>query len=344
MTQDISILNLHMPAEWEPHSAVWLAWPYDKITFGSLNEKDNKFNPERLAKVEGQFRKIIESLKDSEQINLIVRDKSKHSDFPQNVKMFEADYADVWTRDYMPIFVSDSQGALVAIKWDYNAYGEKFTGLIKDNKVWSKINEELKVNTIKPGVLMEGGALEVSGQGVLLTTEQCLLERNSNLSKADYEKLFGKYLGVTKVIWLKKGLVNDHTDGHIDELAKFVAPNKIVCAYEEDKSDGNYQILEENYQALKNSTDASGKPFEVIKLPMPHMHYGDGSKAPVSYVNFYIGNKVVLAATYNDPNDAKALEIIQSCFPDRKVVGIDCSDIIYGGGAIHCMTQQQPAV
>jgi agmatine deiminase len=251
-------------------------------------------------------------------------------------------YADVWTRDYVPIFVKNHKNELTAVKWDYNAYGEKFTGLIKDNSVWAEINQELNINTVEPGIFLEAGGVEVNGGGTLLTTEQCLLKRNPHLKKEDYEQAFAEYLGITKVIWLKQGLVNDHTDGHIDELAKFVAPQSIVCAYEDDPADPNFQILEKNYQVLKNSADAFGKPFEVIKLPMSHIVYDDGNKAPVSYANFYIGNKVVLASIFNDPNDQKALDIIQSCFPNRKVVGIDCSEIIYGGGAIHCMTQQQP--
>jgi len=149
-------------------------------------------------------------------------------------------------------------------------------------------------------------------------------------------------LGVSKVIWLKNGLENDHTDGHIDELARFVAKNKIVCAYEDNTEEENFKTLDENYNILKNAADQDGKPFEIIKLPMPHMVYDNGVKAPVSYANFYISNKVVLVSTFNDANDAKAIEIIQSCFPDRKVIGIDCTDLIYGGGAIHCITQQEP--
>jgi len=335
--------NYYLPPEWEPHLAVWLAWPYDKISFGSLNEKDNKIDPERLPKVEAVFLDILKALTTSEQVNLIVRNKTKYQNIPEGVRIYEADYADVWTRDYMPLFVKDKQGHLTAVKWNYDAYGEQFVELLKDNKVWPQVNQELKIKTVEPGILLEGGSIEQNGSGTILTTEQCLLKRNPKISKADYEDIFGKYLGVTKVIWLKEGLTNDHTDGHIDEIAKFVAPNKIVCAYEDDPSDENYRILDENYRVLKNAVDNKGKPFEVVKLPMPHMCYHNGEKAPVSYANFFIGNKVVLVPAYNDPNDAKALETIQSCFPDRKAISIDCSEIIYGGGAIHCMTQQVPA-
>lgn len=330
--------SYRMPAEWEPHDAVWLAWPYDKITFGSLNQKNNKLNPERLAKVEKKFIKIIDALKDSEQVNLIVRNKKEHSDALPHARMFEADYADVWTRDYIPTFVKNQEGKLAAIKWNYNAYGEKFAGLIKDNDVWPKINAELNINTVEPGIILEAGAIEINGAGILVTTEQCLLKRNPHLSKQDYEKAFAEFLGITKVIWLKVGLVNDHTDGHIDDVAKFVATNKILCGYEDDPADENFETLKNNFETLEKAG------LEVIKLPMPHMRYNDGKKAPVSYVNFYIGNSVVLVPSYNDPNDKKALEIIQSCFRDRKAVGIDCRDLIYGGGALHCLTQQQVAV
>ena len=326
-----------MPAEWEPHESVWLAWPYDKISFGSLNELDNKLNPERLGKIEKLFTEVVSALAESEHINLIVRDIKQHSHILENVRMFEADYADVWTRDYMPIFVKTDDGKLNAVKWGYNAYGEKFAALVKDNEVFKRLNTSLNTfsSVIEPGIVLEPGAIETNGQGILITTEQCLLKRNPKMSKADYEKIFAEHLGISKVIWLKEGIVGDHTDGHIDEVARFVAPEKILCAYEDDPSDANYQILKANYETL-------AKEFEAIKLPMPHMTYSNGEKAPVSYANFYIGNKIVLAGIFGDKNDEKALEILQSVFPDRKIVTLDCRELIYGGGGIHCMTREQP--
>ncbi len=331
-----------MPAEWEPHSAVWLAWPYDKITFGSLNEKANKLNPYRLKRVEKEFLKIINVLKDSETVNLIVKDKKLYSNILKNVRMFEANYADVWTRDYMPSFIKNFNGNVIAVKWEYNAYGEKFKTLTKDNKVWDRVNTKIKLQTLYPKISLENGAIDVNGQGIALATEECLLKRNSKLTKKAYEKILSKFLGIKKIIWLKKGQVNDHTDGHVDEIARFVSPKKIVCAYESSQAGANYEILDRNYKVLKKATNLNGKNFEVIKLPMPHLIYKNGQQAPASYCNFYIGNKVVLAPVFKDPNDKKALRIIKSCFPDRKVVPIDCSEIIYGGGAVHCMTQQQP--
>ncbi len=321
-------LGFRMPAEWENHEAVWLAWPYDTITFGSLNEKDEKINTERLGIVENIFREIIKALAGSEEVRLLKKD--------------DVDYADVWTRDYLPTFVKNKENKNVAIKWIYNAYGEKFAGLLKDDDVWSFVNKKLNIETVETGVVLESGAIESNGSGVLITTEECMSSRN--LSREESELIFLKYLGISKVIWLKKGLVNDHTDGHIDELARFVSPSKILCAFEDDEKEENYERLVENFNILENAVDQNGNKFEIVKLPMPHMKYSNGKKAPASYTNFYISNKVVLAPTFKDSNDDKALQIIQSCFPERKVIPIDCSELIYGGGALHCITQQEPGI
>ena len=337
-----------MPAEWEKHSAVWLAWPYDKTTFSK-----------GIDGAEKTFCKIIKSLEGSEKVELLVLDNKMQNlaenllkDFGAdltNVIFHQAPFADVWIRDYGPFFlVNRGQKNLAWVKWEYNAYGKAedshFTNLMKDNEVFNILNPDGKKFIAK--MILEGGSIEVNGAGVLLTTEQTLLNpnRNPDLNKKQIENYLDDYLGASKIIWLKNGLVNDHTDGHIDDVAKFVSLNKILCAYEDNIEDENFEILDNNYQILKNSTDQNGKSFELIKLPMPHMKYDDGTKAPVSYCNFYIGNGVILAPKFNDPNDGKALEIIQSCFPERKVVAIDCSEIIYGGGAIHCITQQQPEI
>lgn len=357
MIETPSQLGFHMPAEWEEHSAVWLAWPYDTISFGSLNEPEGKMDKGRLKRVGKKVVEIIKAIHETEDVELLVLDEKVKS---KVTKLLKADninlakvtfhitlYADVWLRDYGPMFINNSETREQAwVKWAYNAYGEKFKGLLKDNEVFFNLRRAIDKRMFEPGLIMESGAIETNGQSLVLTTEQCLLNpnRNPGKTKKDYEKYFSDFLAIKKTIWLKQGLFNDHTDGHVDEVARFVSADTIVCAFEEDANDPNFKILEENYKILESATDLDGKPFKLIKLPMPHLVYNDGNKAPVSYANFYIGNEVVLACTFNDPNDAKALEIIQSCFPDRKVVGIDCSDVIYGGGAIHCMTQQQPEV
>lgn len=365
MTETPKQLGFHTPAEWQSHSAVWLAWPYDETTF-----------PGRVGKAEAVFVKMIGALHTSETVELIVLNEAmqKHAagllgeagvDIAK-INFHITEFADVWTRDYGPTFITNPQTKEQAwVKWQYNGYGKSddpyFGLVVKDNEVFFNLRKVIDKRMFEPGLVMEGGAVEVNGQGTLLSTEQCLLNpnRNPNLNKDQTEKYLKDYLGVTKIIWLKLGLFNDHTDGHIDEVARFVAPNKIVCAYEEDEEEENFKILDDNYKVLKNAVDQDGRPFEVIKFPMPHMRYdaehslhatgpqkesAEAEKASVSYMNFYIGNKVVLAAAYNDPSDAKALELLQSCFPEKTIVPIACGDIVYGGGAIHCMTQQQPKI
>ncbi|MFA5841023.1 MAG: agmatine deiminase family protein [Candidatus Paceibacterota bacterium] len=331
--------NFIMPAEWEKHSATWLAWPYDETTF-----------PKRVAIVEEKYCEIIKVLTETEKIELLVLDektKNRVKDIFSNLRIdlsqvnfHVSNYADVWIRDYGPVFLYGIDNSLAWIKAEYNAYGKAtdpfYADLLKDNDVFNSITPIGEKFNLK--MVLEGGSIEVDGQGNLITTEQCLLNsnRNPNLTKEQIEKNLKKYFGVKKIIWLKRGLTNDHTDGHVDDITRFVAPGKILTCYEDDTLDENYEILKENYEILSKLS------FEIIKLPMPHMNYDDGTKAPVSYANFYISNKVVLVPTFNDANDKRAFEIIKSCFPDHKIIGTDCRDIIYGGGALHCITQQQP--
>ncbi len=342
-----------MPAEWEKQTAVWLAWPHDTITFPNG----------RLKKVEKIYAEIIKHLHESEDVELLVLDEKMKNRVIKilttakinlaKVTLHITDYADVWIRDFGPTFITNPAiHELAWIKWQYNAYGNKFPDLLKDNEVFFALRKTIDKRMFEAGFFNEGGAIEVNGQGIILATEQCLLNKNRNpkILREEMEKNLKDFLGAKKVIWLQKGLVNDHTDGHIDELARFVAPNKILCAYEENASEENYKVLNDNYQTLIKATDNHNSPFEVIKLPIPHVVYDStkpfeaGGKAPASYTNFYIGNEMVLASVFNDVNDQRALEIIQSCFIGRKVIPIDCSDVIYGGGGVHCMTQQEPKV
>lgn len=338
-----SDLNYSMPAEWEEHKAVWLAWPNDEDSF-----------PNRVCNVDKFFAKMIAALQPSEQVELLVLDQEMRT---RAMQMIEAEgldseeinfhitkYADVWLRDTGPIFVKDSSGKIVITNWIFNSWGNKWPELLIDGEIPEKISEWKNLPSNDCNLVLEGGAIEVNGEGVCLTTEQCLLNENRNpgITKKEIEGFFQKYLGIKKTIWLKEGLTNDHTDGHIDELARFVSPNKIVCGYEDNKDDENYKILSDNYNKLSEETDINGDSFEIIKLPMPHFYYDNGTKAPASYTNFYIGNNVVLVPIFQDNNDELALGIIGDCFPERKIIGIDCSDIIYGGGAVHCVTQQQP--
>jgi agmatine deiminase len=333
-----------MPAEWQHHSAIWLAWPYDQTTF-----------PDRVHNVEVTYVQIIKEIHESEDVNLFVIDeptKKKVTSMLQQagvnltkVHLWVSDYADVWFRDYGPIFVKNPQHKLAMIHWDFNSWGEKYETLLKDKEIPEVINKELKLTCFKPGIVLEGGSIDVNGEGTLLTTEQCLLNsnRNPHLNKQDIEQYLKDYLGVRHFIWLKRGILGDDTDGHIDDLARFVNPTTIVCAFEDNPADPDYAVLKENYDLLRKSTDQEGKPLKIIKLPMPKVESDEGYRLPASYTNFYIGNTKVLVPVFDHPNDAKALAILQELFPDRKVVGICCKDLVYGFGTLHCISQQQPS-
>ena len=339
--------NLRMPGEWEQHSATWLAWP-----------NDDDYFEDKIKNIEKIYLEIVKNLHRDELVKLLVLNKEKEEIVKKQmtevgidlakVIFYYADYFDVWIRDYGPMFVKNNT-EITWVKWNYDGYGGKFPELLPDNKVFFDLQNSINSKMISTDIALEGGAIDSNGVGTVLTTEECLLENRNKEKNKEGNNLFLKNLiGANNIIWLKKGLLNDHTDGHIDEIARFVSPSKILCAYEDDKENENYERLNENYEILKNAQDQEGNKFEVIKLPMPHMNYEEGDKehhgkqAPVSYTNFYIGNKNVLVSIFNDENDTKAMEIIKSCFLDRGVVGIDCRDLIYGGGAIHCITQQEP--
>jgi len=337
-------LGYHMPAEWERHDAIWLSWPYDLDSFPEID------------RVEMAYVSLIKAIHNSETVNLLVTNETMMAKVVdllkkagvnlQHLRLHQIDYADVWFRDYGPTFVVNrASNKLTMVAWIFNAWGEKYTTLMKDARIPRLINEDLRLECFQPGIVLEGGSIDVNGQGTVLTTEQCLLNRNRNpqLSKTEIESYLHEYLGTTKVIWLKDGIAGDDTDGHVDDVARFVGPNTVLCAYEEDEADENYRALKENYEVLCASSDQDGNELRVIKLLMPDF-VGDDERLPASYANFYIGNSVVLMPTFSHKNDQKAMRIIQDAIPDRKVVGINCRELVYGLGTIHCISQQQPAL
>lgn len=339
------IQDYYMPAEWEKHEATWIAWPYDDvISF-----------PNRVKKVEKIFSIIIYYLHQYERVELLILNREmekrairilKQSDVDVNKIVFHiVDYADVWVRDYGPTFLVNKNNKNSAwVKWTYNAYGEKYKEIMKDNEVPYQIKDYIGLSMFESGMIMEGGSIDVNGKGSLLAIEECLLNvnRNPQMSKQQIESKLKEYLGIKNFIWLKKGLIGDDTDGHVDQVARFIDENTIVIAYEENKENPNFEILDNNLSIIQNSTDQDGNPFNIIKLPMPQMNYDNGEKAPVSYANFYIANKLILVPQFKHKNDKLALNILQKIFPAHKAIGIDCEDVIYGGGTIHCITQQQP--
>jgi agmatine deiminase len=341
-------MGYRMPAEWEPHEGTWLAWPEDRVTF-----------PKRLEKVRRQYVRIIELLSRGENVNLAVKDSETRSRVSgvlrergirlNKVHLHVWDYADVWFRDYGPTFVRDAGSGRVAIvQWRFNAWGGKYPTLLKDGNVPYFISERLGVPLFRPNVALEGGAIDVNGAGTVLTTEQCVLNpnRNPGLGRAEMERYLKEYLGTPNVIWLKAGIAGDDTDGHVDNLARFTDRSTVLCAFEENEADENHPALRANYEVLAHAKDQDGLPLKVIKLPMPPPMWdsirGERRRLSASYANFYIGNEVVLVPQFGHANDAVALEIIRNAFPGREAVGVDCRDIIYGAGALHCISQQQP--
>jgi agmatine deiminase len=337
-------LGFIMPAEWGPHEATWLSWPHDPETFGDIPA------------VEEAYLRIISALVPGERVNLLVRERNMEervhdllagAGIPlEPVTLIPFDYADVWFRDYGPTFVVHRTGGNAGmVAWEFNAWGGKYPGMIRDTRIPSCLGSRLGIPLFRPGIVLEGGSVDVNGRGTVLTTEQCLLSpnRNPGLTKGDLEDFLGEYLGAPHVIWLEGGIAGDDTDGHVDDVARFVNPSTVVCAMEKDPSDENYGVLMENERILREARDQDGNPLTVIPLPMSGP-FGRDARLPASYLNFYIGNRAVLVPVFSDPEDARALRILGDLFPGRKVVGIDCRALVEGLGAIHCITQQQPRV
>jgi len=338
-------LGYQMPAEWERHEAIWLSWPYDLDSFPEIEA------------VEKAYTIIIKAIHKSEIVNLLVKDEMLLRAVVDRLKREKVDlhrihfhllsYADVWFRDYGPTFVvreNEAGKSVAAVNWIFNAWGEKYEELMADSRIACLINDDLKMKCFLPGIVMEGGSIDVNGCGTVLTTEQCLLNKNRNpsFSKKEIESYLREFLGVQKVIWLKEGIAGDDTDGHVDDIARFVNPTTVLCAYEDDPEDENYPALKQNYELLCRETDQDGLPLTVIKLPMPGK-VGAKLRLPASYANFYIGNDVVMVPVFGHRNDRVALKTIQEAFPERKVVGINCREMVHGLGTIHCISQQQPA-
>lgn len=343
-----SKLGYRMPAEWEPHEGTWLSWPKDPVTW-----------PGRVPQVETIFEQMIVHLSPHEKVFLLVdneeaetklRGRLKNSGAEMNQVLFhQIPTADSWTRDYAPNFIVRQNGGekeLAMNHWRFNAWGGKYAELIGDTLIPKELESVLNVPRFVPEMVLEGGSIEVNGEGLVLTTEQCLLNpnRNPGLSKKAIEEKLYEYLGVEKVLWLGEGIEGDDTDGHIDDITRFTDAQTIVTVTEEDSEDPNFLPLKKNLDRLKSFTDQSGRPFNVVPLPMPGFVGDQEGRLPASYANFYIANKIVLVPVYGHSNDEKALGILKELFPARDVVGIKCEPLVYGFGAIHCVTQQQPSI
>jgi agmatine deiminase len=342
--QTPSSLGFRMPAEWEPQVAVWLSWPHNKKTWPGY------FRP-----IPAKFAEIAATISRFEEVRINIAkplqarawkllEKAK-ADL-KKITFYDHPTNDSWCRDHGPIFVKNDQTGEVALTdWEYNAWGGKYPPFDKDNQIPPKIGRALKLRRFEKKMVLEGGSIDVNGAGLLLTTEACLLNKNRNpqLTKEQIEQNLRDYLGVHTILWLGDGIIGDDTDGHIDDLSRFYAPEGIVTVVETNKRDKNFKILQENLERLHALRTPDGKKFKIVELPMPKPCSCDGQIMPASYANFLIINGAVLMPAFQQPKkDAEAAEILRGCFPGREIIPIDCLELVWGLGTLHCISQQQP--
>jgi agmatine deiminase len=337
--------NYYFPAEWHPHEATWLSFPVNVDTWGDRFER---IYPSYLKFVQtiSLSEKVRINANDGKTIELIEQLLNRFEINSKNIELFEHQTNDSWCRDHGPAFlVNRNNNSRIIVDWEYNAWGGKYPPYDKDNEIPKKIANALNINFISPQIIMEGGSVEFNGEGAVITSKSCLLNKNRNpsLSQGMIENNLMEYYGVEQVLWIEDGIVGDDTDGHIDDTVRFVANNKVITMVEPNKSDSNHNILIKNLKLLKKMRLLNGHQLEIIEIEMPKPVIDSGERLPASYANFCITNKNVIVPTYRCNNDDKALEIIQSCFADRKVVGIDSTEIIWGLGSFHCLSQQEPS-
>lgn len=341
-------LGYRMPAEWGPHRATWLSWPHNPETW-----------PTQLERVKDIWIQMIRELAPHEVVYLLIHDPPARQEVSSRLKaagapldrvvMLPIATVDVWMRDYGPTFIvrqEQKEAPLALNDWIFNGWGGKYKLYERDDGVAREIARLLGLPVFEHPIVLEGGSIEVNGAGLCLTTEQCLLNtnRNPHLDRGEIERYLQDSLGVERIVWLGEGIAGDDTDGHIDDIARFVDSSTVVCAVEADSSDVNYVPLQENLERLKGDRDALGRKLEVVPLPLPGVVSCDGSRLPASYANFYIANQVVLVPIFDHPHDSLAVGLLGELFPARKVIGLRCADVVAGMGAIHCVTQQEPAV
>jgi agmatine deiminase len=336
-----------MPAEWEPHRGTWLSWPHKEASWSG------KFGP-----IPVLFARMIRHLADHEEVHINVAGPPMEDEVRRLLADTGADSGniffhyhptnDAWCRDHGPIFVQRPGASppprQAVIDWDFNAWGGKYPPYDLDDVIPTRVAEELGLPVYRPGIVMEGGSIDVNGHGTLLTTEACLLNpnRNPRLSRDELEECLRAFLGVRHILWLGDGIAGDDTDGHVDDLTRFVDPTTVVTVVEDDPEDDNYEPLQRNLERLHRMTDQDGHALRVVTLPMPRPLWHEGQRLPASYANFYIANGLVLLPTYDPEWDDQARTTLQGLFPDREVIGIDCTHLVWGLGAFHCVTQQWP--
>ena len=341
-------LGYRFPAEWEKHSATWLSWPHKEASWpGKIETIYPVYCQFVKALTEGEL--VCINVNDEAMKNFAIRELEKQKVDLSKIKIFIHPTNDAWCRDHGPAFLVNpkSDYKKVIVDWGYNAWGGKYPPFDLDDVIPTKIANHYKIPVFNPGIVMEGGSVEFNGNGTLLTTTACLLNENRNphLNQNQIEMYLRNFYGVEHILWLGDGIIGDDTDGHIDDITRFVNQDTVITAVEHIKSDENYEILKENLKLLSKMRLENGKQLNVIEIPMPKPVIFEDQVLPASYANFYIGNSAVVVPIYRDlKNDEKSLETIQSCFPDRKVIGLDSTDIIWGLGSFHCLSQQEPEI
>lgn len=339
-------LGLRFPAEWEKQEALWLSWPHKEESW-----------PGKIDTIYAPYTAFIKAVADDQKVRINVADEAMR-DFAvkhikasganlDNVEFYFNPTNDAWCRDHGPAFVINKvRGEKAVVDWGYNAWGGKYPPYDLDDVVPTKIANHFGYKLFNPSIVMEGGSVEFNGAGTIMTTEACLLNpnRNPHLNKAQIERYLLEFYGQDQVLWLGDGIVGDDTDGHIDDITRFVNEDTVLTVIEDDPEDDNYQVLQDNLALLESMRLADGRKLNIIPLPMPKAVVYEDQRLPASYANFYIANKVVVVPIFDDENDEKALAVIQQCFPERKVVGINSADLIWGLGSFHCLSQQEPAV
>jgi agmatine deiminase len=340
-----SALGFRMPAEWEPQTAVWLSWPHKRASW-----------PGQFRPVPYTFAKIVAQISRFEEVRInaaaVLQPRAKRlcaaagADMAK-VTFYDHPTNDAWCRDHGPIFVrNDRTGEVALTDWRYNAWGDKYPPYELDNRIPPSIGRKLKLRRFENDMVLEGGSIDVNGRGLLLTSEQCLLNQNRNpeLTREQIEQNLRDYLGVKTILWVGDGILGDDTDGHIDDITRFYKPDGFITAVEPNRRDPNHRILEENLERLRAFRTPAGRKFDLVTLPMPKPFAFEGQRVPASYANFLIINGAVLVPTFRQKKrDAEACAIIGGCFPGREVIPIDCYHLIWGLGTLHCISQQQPA-
>lgn len=335
------------PAEWVKHEATWLTWPHKEESW-----------PGKIDTIYAPYCQFIKAVSEGEMVRINVNDEETKAFAINKLEEQDVDLSqiefyfnpsnDAWCRDHGPAFLVNPSAnpKKVIVDWGYNAWGNKYPPYEQDDIIPTLIASQLDVPVFNPGIVMEGGSVEFNGAGTILTTTACLLNKNRNphLTKEQIEEYLKECYGAEQVLWLGDGIVGDDTDGHIDDITRFVNEDTVLTVIENNPLDENYILLQENLAVLKEMRLPDGRPLNIVKLPMPSPVIHEDTRLPASYANFYISNAAVVVPTFRDVNDEKALEIIRGVFPDRKVIGIDSTDIIWGLGSFHCLSQQEPAV